>query len=138
MKKAFLTILLAAVIGIGVSSLAGAGQNPLVSLGERGATDTTPKVLKMHRDPSMASERARGGVRLGYFVSTPQTVPANGSASYVARCLGRARVVDGGFNSDGYVYAEQLTAIDSKTYAYRVRDALGVTGTATFSITCIR
>lgn len=138
MKKAFLTILLTAAIGIGVSSLAGAGQNPLLSLGDREATDTTPKVLKMHRDPAMASQRARGGPRLGYFVSAPQTVPANGSVSFVARCLGRARVVDGGFNSDGYIYADQLTATDSKTYAYRVRDTLGVTGTAVFSITCIR
>ena len=138
MKKAVLTIVLAAVIGIGVTSLAGAGQNPLVSLGERENTDTTPKVLKMHRAPAMASQRARGGPRLGYFVSAPQSVPAGGSVSFVARCLGRARVVDGGFNTDGGIYADQLTAIDSKTYAYRVRDTLGVTGAATFSITCIR
>lgn len=138
MKKALLALGLVGVMAASVAGLAGAGQNPLMSLGEREDTDTSYTELKFHRDASIAQPRAKRGTKIGYFVSDPQTVPAGGTVAFTGRCPGNGRVVDGGFNSDGYVYAEQLTFLNNKQYGYRVRDTIGVAGTAIFSLICIK
>lgn len=138
MRKALLTLGLAAVMAAGIAGAAGAGQDPLLSLGDREDTDTSYTELKFHRDASAVKARKPGGTKIAYLVSDPQTVPAGGSLAFTGRCPGNGRVVDGGFNTDGFIYADELTFLNNKEYAYRVRDALGVQGTVLFTLICIK
>ena len=138
MRKALLTLGLVGVIAVGIAGIAGAGQNPLMSLGEREDTDTSYTELKFHRDASMAQARKPRGTKIAYLVSDPQIVPPGGSVAFTGRCPGNGRVVDGGYNTDGFVYPEQLTFLNNKQYAYRVRDTIGVQGAVVFSLICIK
>ena len=138
MRKVLLTLALAGTMAAGAVGLAGAGQSPLLSLGDRADTDTSYTELKFRRDASVAQARRPRGTKIAYLVSDPQTVPAGGSVAFTGRCPGNGRVVDGGFNTDGFVYADQLTFLNNKQYGYRVRDTLGVPGTVVFTLVCIK
>lgn len=132
------TAALAAAVSVATAS---GGSKPLPSAA-RLHVDRSVEPLSFKPDPAMergAAERIRGrGLRIAYLVSPTVPVGPYQSLSFRGACPGGGSPIDGGFASDGGIVADLIAPSGIRTYDYRVFDITGVSGTVTFTLTCLK
>lgn len=134
-------VVFASGVGLGLA-FAGDGGGPL-GLGDKPGVDRTFETVAFKPDPAQARAGAsaegagkRRRPRILYFLTDELPVPANGTQSTQGVCPSRFKAIDGGYATDGMIFADFLAPVTPDTYAFSVRDFSGLPGSVVFTMTC--